>query len=226
VATQAKFEIGMWRDTTDARDVAIMTPHFKVVSASPDWDALASDLATAINTWVGNSGVQIRIRVYDDEGSPPRRPLAEAIRNPGNSTPSASNRDTAVCLSFHGGSGRPTERGRLYVPLYILGIAGTGANVSTATQTKVGALAPILANLGGVNVDWVVWSAKLHSSKPVTNWHVDNAFDTQRRRGLTATARLSGTVDEDDVPNLRLLVPQPDQDLLQAVEQSRGNQVS
>jgi hypothetical protein len=222
MATQAKIEIGMWRDSLEARDVAIMTPHFKVVSASPDWDALCDDLAAGINTWIGSSTVQIRTRAYDDEGSPPRAPLGEAFRNKGSAGASGTNRDIALCLSFHGGSGRPTERGRLYAPLYILGIGATGPNASTTTMNKIGALVPILTGLGGLNVDWVVWSQKNRHSTPVTDWHVDNAYDTQRRRGLGATAQVSGTTTEGDTPNLRLLGPGLSSELLEAVERGDG----
>jgi hypothetical protein len=210
VATQAKLEIGLWKDTLEARDVAIMTPHFKVVSSSPDWDGLCSDLAEAMLGWVGNSQTQIRVRAYDDEGTPPRRPLGEAYRSKGAAGISSSNRDVALCLSFHGGSGRPSERGRLYVPLYAAGLAPSGATANTTSLNKAAALVPILTGLGGVNVDWVVWSPKLRSSKPVTDWHVDNAWDTQRRRGMGATSRLSGTTTEDSVPNLVSLVSIPD----------------
>jgi hypothetical protein len=219
VASRAKLEVSMWRDTLEARDAAVMTPHFHVVSTDPGWDSLTDDLAAAVATWIGSSSVQVRVRAYDDMGTPPRAPLAEAFRNKGQAGASGTNRDIALCLSFHGGSGRPSERGRLYAPLYILGIGATGPTASASTQTKVGALASILANLGGVNVDWVVWSQKLRTSVPVTNWHVDNAYDTQRRRGMPASARLSGTVDEGDVPNFRLLQLPPPADVVAELEQ-------
>lgn len=220
MANQAKLEIGMWKDTLEARDVAIMTPHFRAVSLSPDWDALCDDLAAGIAGWCGGTATQVRVRAYDDEGTPPRAPLAEAFRNKGLAPVSGTNRDTALCLSFHGGSGRPTQRGRLYAPLYIMGLNSTGNTASTTIMNKVAALVPILTGLGGVNIDWVVWSGKNRSSVPVTDWYVDNAYDTQRRRGMPATAKISGTTTEDSAPNFSLLGPPPDPELLEAIGHS------
>lgn len=219
MATQAKLEVGIWRDTLEARDVAIMTPHFKVVSASPDWDALCDDLATAINTWQAVPA-QVRVRAYDDEGSPPRAPIGEAFKSKGLAPVSTMNRDIAVCLSFSGGSGRATERGRLYVPCYVTGIAASAAVASVTMLQKCADLVPILTGLGGVNVDWVVWSSKLRSSKPVERWYVDNAFDTQRRRGIKATARQSGTTTEEQTPNIVQLGVPLDSETRAAVEAS------
>jgi hypothetical protein len=88
----------------------------------------------------------------------------------------------------------------------------TSGPVANGTITaKVAALVPILTGLGGVNVDWVVWSSKLRTSVPVTDWHVDNAFDTQRRRGIGATVTVSGTTSEASAPNFFTNGPVDDQ---------------
>jgi hypothetical protein len=61
---------------------------------------------------------------------------------------------------------------------------------------------PILTALGGLDVDWVVYSRVDNRSSPVTDWFVDNSWDTQRRRGPRATSRITGTTSEASAPNL------------------------
>src|SRR4051812_31924769 len=146
----AKLEIGVWRDTLEARDVAIMTPHFKTVGPFTSWEALCQDLATAIDTWQASRS-QVRVRAYDDESPPPNAPLAEAYSSKGIAGTSAQNRDVALVLSFSGGSGQPSQRGRLYAPVYLTGLGPNTPVASSTMLSKVAALVPILTGLGGVN---------------------------------------------------------------------------
>jgi hypothetical protein len=60
-------------------------------------------------------------------------------------------------------------------------------------MTKVMALGPIFANLGGSDVDWIVWSRKNHTATKVQNYWVDDEWDTVRSRGLKRSTRQVAT---------------------------------
>jgi hypothetical protein len=56
---------------------------------------------------------------------------------------------------------------------------------------------PIFTNLGGTNVDWIVWSTVLSSAAKVTDWWVDDSWDIIRSRKLQSfQPRLKGTTSE------------------------------
>jgi hypothetical protein len=69
----------------------------------------------------------------------------------------------------------------------------TSARPTSAVRNRVAELVPILAGLGGLDVDWVVYSRVTDTARKVTNWWVDDAWDIQRRRGLRPTTRTEGT---------------------------------
>lgn len=204
-------------DTTAPTDVAQINPHFNV-SGPTNAQQLATDLALALKSWVTLT-TEIRVTMYDAEGPPPHYPLGEALQNPGVAAGTSINRDVALVLSYWAGQNRPRRRGRLYAPCAVLGITPNAANASTTVMNKVAALVPILTALGGANVDWGIWSRVDKAFHSATNWSVNNAWDTQRRRGNTATASVTGTTSESGFP--RLAVAQrgygsPDLEQLQA----------
>ncbi len=60
---------------------------------------------------------------------------------------------------------------------------------SATQQTALLDLASDLAALGGADVAWVIYSPTDNQYRGVTNAWVDNAWDTQRSRGLAPTSR-------------------------------------
>lgn len=111
--------------------------------------------------------------------------------------------EVAAAISYHGDYGtdvefapgsrpRARDRGRLYVgPLALAGVtqdATTGEPIlSLAMRATLAGAAQRLKNV--TTVTWSLWSRKKATMVPVTGGWVDNAFDSQRRRGNTATAR-------------------------------------
>lgn len=182
-------------DTSFPRDAMVITPHFNDTLPGSDPQGLCDDLADALNTW-DTVTTQLTVKAYDAQGTVPVYPAAEAIRNQGTYAAASTNRDIALCLSFYAGQNRPRQRGRIYVPLAVKAISAGGARPSGGVQQLCADLVPIFTGLGGTDVDWVVYSRLDDQPRSVTNWWVDNAWDTQRRRGLGATARLEGTVSE------------------------------
>ena len=194
-----KLQTAFTMDSALPRDVLVITPHFNDAGVGTDPQGLCDDLAAALSAWWTVTG-QITVTAYDAQGTPPVYPQGSATVNPGGAPPSAVPREIAVCLSFYSVRNIPRQRGRLYIPFCVpnsAGVGGTGGvRPNASLQAKVGALAPIFADLGGVDVDWSVYSRTDDVARPVTNWWVDDEWDTVRSRGLRSTDRIVGTVDE------------------------------
>jgi hypothetical protein len=187
-------QIGWNIDSALPRDVLLINPHFRDAGVGSDAGILANDLADAINTW-DTTSTKLSVRIYDAEAAAPNFPKATATRNEATIASSNWPREVAVCLSYYAGQNVPRRRGRLYVPVGVCGSANT-LRPSSALMQKVGDLAAIFENLGGTDVDWIVWSRASLTARSVTNWWVDDEWDTMRSRGLRSTTRLLGTTQE------------------------------
>ena len=185
-------------DSLFPADRIMITPHFHDDGATTDPQNLCQDLANAWATYCGSPMVnyEINVKAYDAQGTPPVYPQGDYTRGAGVTGGASTNREIAMCLSYYSGENRPRKRGRLYIANCLIGITATGNRPVTANQQRVLDLAPILANLGGVDVDWCVYSRLDDAAYPVSNAFVDNAWDIQRRRGVRPTSRLSATVGE------------------------------
>lgn len=181
-------------DSPNIRDRFVITPHFSVPAVA-DEQSLTDDLSTALAAYF-SGGREVRVTAYDAQGTPPVYPVGDTTRNVGTYPISDTVRELALCLSFYSGANRPRRRGRLYVPLAAIGMTPSGVRPTSTPQNKVGALAPILANLGGVDVDWCVYSRADDQGYPVSNWYVDDEWDIVRTRGLRPTTRITGTTSE------------------------------
>jgi hypothetical protein len=184
-------------DTAFPRDQVVITPHFNNtggILTDSDTDALCEDLATALNAWDA-SNAQITVKAYDAQGTPPVEPVGSAIRNEGAVGSSTMPREIAICLSFYSQQNQPRYRGRLYVPAVIFS-PSMAARPSVTARDKVGTLAAIFADLGGVDIDWSVYSRVDDTARAVSHWWVDDEWDTVRSRGLRSTTRSLGTVSE------------------------------
>jgi hypothetical protein len=183
-------------DSTLPRDVLMINPHFDDSGVGSDPQGLCDDLAEAVSQWVvPGGGYQIKCTAYDAQGSPPVFPQGEATFWPGNAPAATEPRELALCLSYFSGANRPRHRGRLYIPLCVIGQA-SGGRPSTTAMDKALSLGPILTGLGGADVDWVVYSQVDNEARPVTNYYVDDEWDIVRSRGLRPTDRRVATASE------------------------------
>jgi hypothetical protein len=204
-----RFQCAWQVDSANPTDQLIITPHFKDVNLGPfdadDALGLCTDLANGLDTWA-TLHTKLTVTCYQADHAPPNFPIASFVKNPTLLASAPANRDLALCLSYFATDNRPRKRGRLYIPCCVCSINGNANNATPANMTKVAALVPVFTGLGGVDVDWVVWSRADNTSRPVTDWFIDNAWDTQRRRGAIATARQTGTTTEGAAPNMVPLV--------------------
>lgn len=160
--------------------------------------------ATAISGFLGPmlDGAEATIAFYDMSDSPPRAPVAEeafalAIPTGGSAIPPPS--EVACCLSYQaeGVSGIPQarRRGRIYLGPFSDLAAERISNESRPKEVmreEIALAAERLQALNDTGIYWTVFSTV--SGAPaigpeVTNGWVDNAWDTQRRRGVDTTAR-------------------------------------
>lgn len=141
------------------------------------------------------------VQTYDLADPQPRPPISQAfftlgVAGSGNSLPM----EVAVVASFHGepvaGIRQARRRGRVY-----LGPLGIQASQTTLNQPARPAAefiedvrdasSRLASELDGEDdaPQWIVHSRVSSNNAPVIGGWVDNEFDTQRRRGLEASAR-------------------------------------
>jgi len=111
-------------------------------------------------------------------------------------------REVALCLSYYAEQNVPRRRGRLYIGPF----TDAAMEIRPPAGNAIGAvasLAPALAAVGGADVDWCLYSptndvatAGATKLRTITNWWVDNEWDTVRSRGRRATSRISGVTGE------------------------------
>jgi hypothetical protein len=180
------------QDSALTRDRYVINPCFRWANLTiQDAQSLANNVLDAIEAKYASPKTTHSIcKIYDLEGSKPVLPMATVERHIGGLTTSVTPRELSLCLSFKGSPGSPRHRGRLYIPCTWLTI-DPGIRPTTITQQDTLDLAQHLYDVGGANVDWIVWSRVGRFATGVTEAWVDDEWDIQRRRGLRPTTRLT-----------------------------------
>lgn len=148
--------------------------------------------ANVLSNYIAGSGTEeVRYRIYDLADATPREPsIYEAgwgPAGPGDTLPE----EVALCISFYKDRNLPRNRGRLYIGP----ISETANNDGRPSAGIRGALVQAGRRVIEASQDpsssaaWAVYSTVDGDAKEVTQGWVDNAWDTQRRRGLAPTER-------------------------------------
>jgi hypothetical protein len=187
----------MSRDTANPEDVATNTLYFEDTGATSDPTNLATDLVVLMgNQTEFHCGAnELECRMYDMDDPEPR-PIKGSHK--ATITKAAGGpREVALCISFYAERNIPRQRGRIYLgPLS----ATLGERPTDAWLNAAVLLANGFADLGGVDVDWCVYSPTTHqlqggsavdASKRVSHFWVDDEWDTVRSRGRKPTRRIS-----------------------------------
>lgn len=186
---------------SDPKNQAVINPCFRrqldITDPTSGTDAqqLCDDMAAILQTFQRDD-TMLTVSAYNIEGAKPNHPLASKVVNASHYNPPVCAPELAVCLSFYDTVNAPRHRGRLYLPVFMFVTAAADVYsgvIPASLKTKVATLPPAFAGLGGANVDWIVWSTVDHAAHKVQNWWIDDAWDIQRRRGLKATSRQTGT---------------------------------
>lgn len=183
-------------------DRFVNTFHFVT---SGDFASTRASVSSALAAFYGNAAGSVSsylseyvartysIKLYDLADAEPRQPTvtghtmatypAGALWLP---------EEVAVTASFRGDQPYTARRrGRVFIGPVNSNALSSG---STSTPTRVAtgfrsALNTAMTGLKAASVGWSVYSRASGLFVPVTNGWVDNAFDTQRRRGIAQNAR-------------------------------------
>jgi hypothetical protein len=137
----------------------------------------------------------LKCALYDVSRPKPNYPVATHTINPGTMTTQTQPRELCLCLSFYSGQNVKRQRGRMYLPLFYAGVSSATIE-PTLPLMAINQTADMLANIGGIDVDWCVYSRVDDKAYPVTDWWYDNEWDVIRSRGLKGNQRIKGTTDE------------------------------
>jgi hypothetical protein len=146
------------------------------------------------------SGAVHTIKIYDVAGPPPHEPIRTAALNL-NMSPTFQPlpSEVAVCLSYRANlvSGQNPRRSRGRVYLGPLGQNAVGTTPSASDVRPVQGLMDTWLQAGTALRDdagttWVIYSRIGLTSLPIAQVSVDDAFDTQRRRGGRPTVKQVG----------------------------------
>lgn len=156
-----------------------------------DTTSATFSIGSWLSPWVNRSA---ELRSYDLDTPIPRIPTVAPLALGATSVDGYAE-EVAVCLSYTGAPPiTPRRRGRIYIgPLRSSAVSPADAsNPARPSGSFTGDLTRAAQRLADeVAVDWSV-----HSLRPASNFvgirggYVDNALDTQRRRGPDPTTRL------------------------------------
>jgi hypothetical protein len=129
----------------------------------------------------------IQVKAYDFDGVlPSGAPVAVATADQPGPLPAVGPREVCVCLSYRAGPG-PRGRGRIYLGP-VPGTNTSGEYVAGTPGNEANALGLRLSNILTLGAQWSLYSRRAMGFASILSWSVDNAWDTQRSRGLPATA--------------------------------------
>jgi hypothetical protein len=143
---------------------------------------------------------QVSAKLYNRADPEPRTPFIDTVNDLGddNLANSGLPEEVSLCLSFHGvydsGSPKARRRGRIYLPPLDSDQTITSTSGRTVFQTAfitavLNAYEAAWAELTTAGTVHAVWSTVDETSYPVVTAWMDDAPDTQRRRGPLATYR-------------------------------------
>jgi hypothetical protein len=196
-----RIQVATFKTGALAVDHIVNTVYFRDINLDPgagtDWLNLAVETRDAFRLREQiPTGYVIQATAYDMDDVKPRpvkgfaAPLAPNVPSAADAGP----REVALCLSYFSERNVPRKRGRIY-----LGPFNTGALPARPFDSTIGflgALAGRLAGVGGIDVDWSLYSPTAGGLSKITNWWVDDEWDTIRSRGMKPTKRTSGTTGE------------------------------
>lgn len=209
-------QVSLAADTTVPADAAVNVFHFYSADAD-DVDDIVPTMNVALEAFYDAIQGQLSsiltgagsIKYYDMTDPEPRAPVADDTFTFTPASASSYPPEVALCLSYHGAveSGVPLarRRGRIYIgPVAASAgeISGARTQPNSTFLSNLGTAAAALAGITGPpTCVWSVfspttagpapWSEGVlaNAFTPIVGGHIDNAWDTQRRRGQAATSR-------------------------------------
>lgn len=182
---------------TDYDNVRDMLRDFYNLIPSPGTSSIASFMSNRIQT-------AVTVRAYALEDEKPRAPRYESTFNLATrATADPMPEEVSLVLSFERPrvSGVPQSRRRNRVYLGPFAESANDVNARPASQLRItmarAARDMLDASNASVRWTWEVFSPTYEEHGPVRGGWVDNAWDTQRRRGQASTER---TLWDEGIP--------------------------
>lgn len=156
-------------------------------------------VAQWLSPWVQRDA---ELRQYDLAEAKPRVPTIQTLDLGAVPSAEGAPEEVALCITMHGAvppALTARRRGRLYIgPLNNFGVVGGSTSAPSRPQatliTDLTEAAIQLAGLPATTFRWCIRSTvPAENFVPVASGYVDNAFDTQRRRGPEASTRTPWT---------------------------------
>lgn len=135
---------------------------------------------------------RVMCKAYNMSDAKPRLPVAEEVYTSPLTPAAGGPREVALCLSYYAGVNQPRRRGRMYIGPWSKG--AMDERPSSGLRSNLADLAEGISGLGGVNVQWVQYSPSTGDFTNVSDYWIDDEWDTQRSRGLRGEERTTGTV--------------------------------
>lgn len=140
-----------------------------------------------------------RIKIYDLADPEPRVPILDESLGVTDATSSSNpNLPGEVCIGVsyrseaESGVVAARRRGRIYLgplrPTVSEGTTSSAARPSAAARLSIALAAAELAS-GPIGCQWAVWSRTNDAMYPIIGGYIDDAYDTQRRRGVRTSSR-------------------------------------
>lgn len=200
-----KFQVIFNHDNGLAEDRVVNGWHFHSdVSPAIDFDNVRDMLQDFYSTPAVGTRISsfmpthldptVLIVAYDLEQPKPRAPVYESSWPLDGGTGSTIPTEVALCFSFEAakesGQSQARRRNRVYLGPFQNTAISSGVPSGTLMDSIVTAGQALKqASDAAISWDWVVYSATDGAHHEPAHIWCDNAWDTQRRRGLRATAR-------------------------------------
>ena len=194
------FQVGLLPESGLPADIISNAWNFDHFGPPTDYDNVRDMLADFYGEFEGYlAGTYLQpivgVRAYDLADPKPRVPKYESIFElPAMSAAEALPHEVALCASFHSAyvSGEPAARFRNRK--YLGPFTENGSSEGRPATGLIDAVVTAMENLAAASAASATWTWVQHSdtdneSRPVVGGWVDNAWDTQRRRGVGSTLR-------------------------------------
>jgi hypothetical protein len=184
---------------SDYDNVRDILQNFYTVEAEGSVGSIVSYMSSAAITGAWT------LKAYALQDPKPRQPVImwQGQGNPAQDPPLPS--EVALVQSFQAdiesGEIPARRRNRVYLGPFTEGANGTGGRpTDNLVQTMLFQGKQMIAeSLASVRWTWVAYSPTTDEANPITNGWVDNAWDTQRRRGLYYSQRGTYTATSPEI---------------------------
>jgi hypothetical protein len=178
---------------TPVADAFSNTLYFNVSGSidNPDYQAIVNDLWTLWTTSSWGLGRYCDVRAYNMDDPEPRPVKAAKKQQAASGTPVIGVPQVALALSYYCDRNLPRQRGRIFLGPF-------NTNVLRPSQATIDAVADTaiqLGAIGGVNVDWSLWSPTTQTHTRIDHAWCDDSWDVIRSRKLKATTRAVRTLN-------------------------------